>query len=225
MAAHQPHRLARRGANGRRAEPLDQSPDRALRRLSGLDHPRRQAERPSGGVDQNGAGARLVVNEIALAQLVLDEAVGGAGVGHAQQRLGKNHQRQALLGRERELAQHVLDTAEPVVPRPDSLDQPCRGAVDPHGLRLGPRLGCEQSGRDAAIIGRVGSRKWRDRCGSVGHRGPATGCIHPCGGALNANNTRCAGASRLSAACFDPVYFFMPASRTFGSGRFSRARR
>src|SRR5216683_879928 len=51
----------------------------------------------------------------ALAESVLDELIGGAGVRHPQQRLRQHHQRQALLGRERELAQHVLDAAKPIV--------------------------------------------------------------------------------------------------------------
>ena len=68
------------------------------------------------------------MDEIALAELVLDELVGGARVRHAQQRLGQHHQCEALLGRERELPQHVLDPAKPVVALADRLDQ--------RGLRL-----------------------------------------------------------------------------------------
>ena len=71
-----------------------------------------------------------MVDEVAFAELVLDELVGGAGVGHPEQRLRQHHQREALLGRERELAQHVLDAAERVVIGSDRLDQPRRDAVD-----------------------------------------------------------------------------------------------
>src|SRR6185369_3682271 len=38
---------------------------------------------------------------VAGGELVLDQAVGGHGVRHAQQRLGQHHQRQPLLGRKR----------------------------------------------------------------------------------------------------------------------------
>ena len=92
------------------------------------------------------------MDEVALAELVLDELVGGAGIGHAQQRLRQHHQRQTLLGRERELAQHVLDPAERIVIGADRLDQACRDAVDLM-LLLGiePCRG-KQTFRDDAII-------------------------------------------------------------------------
>ena len=47
-------------------------------RFAGLDDARRHAERPGRGVDEEGAGFGLVMDEIALAELVLDELVGGA---------------------------------------------------------------------------------------------------------------------------------------------------
>ena len=88
------------------------------------------------------------MHEVALAELVLDELVGGAGVRHAQQGFGQHHQRQALLGGEREFAQHVLDAAERVVIGPDGLDQPRRGAVDPRLLLRAQCGGVEQPCRD-----------------------------------------------------------------------------
>ena len=135
MAAHQPHRLPCGGAHRRNAEPFCQPPDGAVRGFTRLNHPRRHPQRPRRRIDQERAGFGLVVDEVALAELVLDELVGGAGVGHAQQGFREHHQRQALLGRERELAQHVLDAAEPVVIGANGLDQARRGAVDPLFLR------------------------------------------------------------------------------------------
>ena len=70
------------------------------------------------------------MHEVALAELVLDELVGGAGIRHPQQGFRQHHQREALLGGKRKLAQHVLDAAEPVVGGADGLDQARRGAVD-----------------------------------------------------------------------------------------------
>ena len=103
------------------------------------------------------------MHEVALAELVLDELVGGAGIRHPQQRLRQHHQRQALLGGKRELAQHVLDAAEAVAGRADSLDQARRGAVDARFLR-GVRSGCfQQSRRDEIVVRRVGRRERRQR--------------------------------------------------------------
>jgi len=83
MASHQPHGLPRRGADGGCAEPFCQPSDCTLRRLARLNHPRRDAERPGRRVDQEGARLGLVADEIALAELVLDKLVGGAGIGDA----------------------------------------------------------------------------------------------------------------------------------------------
>ena len=61
---------------------------------------------------------------VAGRKLVLDQPVGGRGIGHAQQRLGQHHQGEALLGGERIFAQEVLDPAEPAALGPDRLDEP-----------------------------------------------------------------------------------------------------
>ena len=145
MAAHQAHRLPGCGTHGGNAEAFCQAPDGALRRFAGLNDARRHSERPCRCVDQEGAGFCLVMHKVALAELVLDELIGGPRVGHAQQRFGQHHQRQAFLGGKREFAQHVLDAAEPVVSAADGPDQPGRGPVDPRLLfRRKPRL-CEQA--------------------------------------------------------------------------------
>ena len=164
MTAHQPHRLARGGAHRRQAESFGQPADGACRGLAGLDHARRHAERPCRRIDQERAGAGLVMDKIALAEPVLDEAVGGPGVRNPQQRLRQHHQREALLGREREFAQHVLDAAKRIVIGADRLDQPARGVADPLLLaRVEPgRL--EQPRRDDAVVRRIGRgerRRWR----------------------------------------------------------------
>ena len=92
-------RLPRRRPHRRRAQPFCQPSDGPLRRLAGLDHAGRHAERPGRGIDQERARPRLVMDEIALAELVLDELVGGAGVRNPQQRFRQHHQCQPLLGR------------------------------------------------------------------------------------------------------------------------------
>ncbi len=165
MVAHQPHRLPRRRPHGRRAQPLGEPPDGALRRLAGLDHAGGHPERPCRSVDEEGAGSRLVMDEVALGELVLDELVGGAGVRHPQQRFRQHHQRQPFPGRQRELAQHVLDAAERIVIGPDRPDQPRRRPIDARLLRCIQPDGAEQAGRHCAIVGRVGGaerrRGWR----------------------------------------------------------------
>jgi hypothetical protein len=163
MIAHQPHCLPRRRPHGRRAQPLGEPPDGALRRLAGLDHPGRHAERPRRGVDEEGAGSRLVVDEVTLAELVLDELVGGAGVRHPQQRFRQHHQRQPFLGRQRELAQHVLDAAQRIVIGPDRLDQAGRRPIDARLPRRIQPHSPEQAGRHGAIVGRVGRAEGRRR--------------------------------------------------------------
>ena len=99
MIAHDAHGLARRGAYGGQAEALGQVADNAGRGLARLDDAGGDAERPGRGRDQEGVGLGFVMGEVALAELVLDQPVGGGGVGHAQQRLGQHHQRKAFLGR------------------------------------------------------------------------------------------------------------------------------
>ena len=101
------------------------------------------------------------MDEVALAELVLDELVGGAGIRHAQQGFRQHHQRQALLGGKRELAKHVLDAAEPVVAGANGVDQARRGAVDPRVLLRAQAGGFEQPGRHATIVRRVGRRERR----------------------------------------------------------------
>ena len=78
-------------------------------------------ERPGRGRHQKRARMRLVMRPVAGRELVLDQAVGGGGVGHAQQRLGQHHQREALLGRERIGVQEILDAAEAARARRGSL--------------------------------------------------------------------------------------------------------
>jgi hypothetical protein len=162
MAAHQPHRLTRRRAHRGRAKTPRQSPDGTLRRLAGPNHARRGAERPRRGVDEEGAGARFVVDEIALAELVLDEAVGGVRIGHAQQRFRQHHQRQTFLRRQRELAQQIVDTAEAVVVGANGVNQTCRHLPDTAIPIRRDLVQRQQSVCDGCIVGCIGRDEVRD---------------------------------------------------------------
>ena len=130
MRADEPHRLAGRRAHRRQAEAAHDRVEDRLRRLARMDDPGGDAERPGRGRNQHGRGSHLAVEPAAGGELVLDQAVGGRGVGHAQQRLGQHHQRQALLGGERIGVQQILDAAEARRPGADRLDQPARARVD-----------------------------------------------------------------------------------------------
>ena len=135
MRAEQPHRLARRRAHRRQAEPACTS---ASTMPSGVSPgwmtravmPSVQAE-----ADTSSAAERaVVVRPVAGLELVLDQAVGGLGVGHPQQRLGQHHQRQALLGGKRVGVQEILHPAEPA--------DAARGSPSPvewRGHRYAPR--------------------------------------------------------------------------------------
>ena len=95
--------------------------------------PSAQAE----ALTEEGVRLRLVMGEVALAELVLDQPVGGGGVRHAQQRLGQHHQGEPLLGGERVLPQHLLDAAEPAAVGADRLDRGRARAASIRALALG----------------------------------------------------------------------------------------
>ena len=130
MRADEPHRLARRRAQRRQAEPLDDGVEDRLRRFAGMDDAGGDAERPSRSRDEQSRRFDVAVEPAAGGELVLDQPVGGRGIGHAQQRLGQHHQRQALLGRERVSVQKVFDPAEAAGLGADRFDQRSRARVD-----------------------------------------------------------------------------------------------
>jgi hypothetical protein len=167
MTPEDAHGLARRRAHRRQAEPLGELAENPFRRLAWLDDARRHSESPGGSVDQEGVRFRLVVGEVALPQLVLDQAVGGGGVGHAQERLGEHHQGEPLAGGESVFAQHLLNAAEPAAIGADRPDQRPGALVDP-ALPLGrePRVR-EQALGDEFVVLRVGRLEAGE--GSVRH--------------------------------------------------------
>ena len=164
MAAEHPHRLPRGSADGGNADALGERAQDALRRLARLDHARRDAERPGRRGDEECVRAGLVVDEVALADLVLDQPVRGGGVGHAQQRFGEHHERQALAARQRILAQQLLDPAETARPRADRLDRPRRARVDPRLAFGGQARARQQTPCNRRVIGSVGCTE----CGNAG---------------------------------------------------------
>jgi len=156
MRADEPHRLSRRRAQRRQAEPLDDRIEDRLRRLARMDHPGGDAERPGRGRNEQRRRFDVAVKPAAGGELVLDQPVGGGGVGHAQQRLGEHHQGQAFLGGKRVGVEKVLDAAEAAEaagPGADRLDQRPRAYVDaPLGGGIAAGIGEER--RRQRLVGR-----------------------------------------------------------------------
>ena len=130
MRADEPHGLPRRRAHGRQAEAADDGVEDGFRRFARMNDARRDAERPGRGRNQNRVGFYVAVEPAAGGELVLDQAVGGGGVRHAQQRLGQHHEREAFLGGERIGVEKILDAAETVRLGADRLDELARARID-----------------------------------------------------------------------------------------------
>ncbi len=135
LAAHQPHRPMRCRAHGGAPEPPHHAGERRLRTVLPTDEARAEPERPGRGMGEPRLGADLVMGEIALAQLVGDQPVGGRRIRHPQQSLGEAHQSEPLAGGERIFAQQRLDCAVRGT-RAHRLDQPAGHGID-GGLALG----------------------------------------------------------------------------------------
>ena len=81
------------------------------RSLRLVEHLAGQHQREGRGVDEGRVGFAELLGPVEPGQLVVDQRVGGLGVGHAQQRFGEAHQRDALLAAE------VIGLEESVEPR------------------------------------------------------------------------------------------------------------
>ena len=104
------------------------------------------AERPCRGRDEESGGLDVALEPAAGRELVLDQPVGGGGVGHAQQRLGQYHEGEALFGRQRIGVQKIFDTAEPGRFGADRLDQTPGAGIDVlFGGAVARRLGEKRS--------------------------------------------------------------------------------
>ena len=130
MPADQPHGLPGGGAQGGQAETFDDGVEDGLGRLARMDDARRDPKRPGGSRDQERRGFDVAVEPAAGGELIFDQPVGGCGIGHAQQRLGEDHQSEALLGRERIGVQEILDAAEAAGSGANRLDEAARAGID-----------------------------------------------------------------------------------------------
>ena len=99
-----PHFLHRAGdgtPDHRLAQPFQrglQMADHA--RFAVIQHLAGQHQGPGRGIDQTGGRAAKVATPVRRGNLVLNQRIHGFGVGHPQQRFGKAHQRNALIGRQ-----------------------------------------------------------------------------------------------------------------------------
>ena len=179
LLAHFAHRRRNRGTDHRLAEPAHHGAQRAFdAALALVEHLAGEHQRPGRSVDEYRAGTARMRRPVMRRDLVADEVVHRAGVGHTQQRLGETHQRHALLGRE-------------PVGRQENLHQPRigRGAHGAHQIGrlrrdLGALIGGERCLADKALHRFVfrrqvaGAHRGADRVQFAGHGGgPAVqGC-------------------------------------------------
>ena len=168
MAAHDTHGLAHGAAYGGQAEAADDLAEDAFGGIGGADEAGGDTECPGGGAHEE--GFRLVVaaiGEAALAEFILDEAVGGGVVGDAQQAFGEDHEGQAFRRGQGIFAQQGFDAADAAGGLADGGDEAAGCAVDA-GFAGGGESGDGEEffGQDG-IVGRVG---WPERRGhGFGH--------------------------------------------------------
>lgn len=91
-------------------------------RLIETDNAAREHECEGGSVNEQRLGFSQMLVPISVAQLVADQAVGGFGIGHAQQGFRKAHQHHAFLRGERIFLQQRIDAAIGG-PRADAVHQ------------------------------------------------------------------------------------------------------
>ena len=102
LRAQDLHRLHHGGADHRLADALHEILDGAGNPCPALaQHRAGEGERQGGDIDQRRVGAVEMLGPARWRDLVFDQVVDGAVVGHPQQRLGEAHQRDALIGRQR----------------------------------------------------------------------------------------------------------------------------
>ena len=170
MPADQPHGLPGGGAQGGQAETFDDGVEDGLGRLARMDDARRDPKRPGGSRDQERRGFDVAVEPAAGGELIFDQPVGGSGIGHAQQRLGEDHQSEALLGRERIGVQEILDAAEAAGSGANRLDEAARAGIDA-ALGCSVEPGADQKPGRQILVGRRERRVEREKPkSSITHR-------------------------------------------------------
>lgn len=110
LAAEDLHRLQHRRTDHGLADALHEALDGPGNAGSSIaQHFAGEGQRQGGDVDQRRIGQVEMLGPVARSDLVLDQVVHGFGIGHAQQRLGEAHQRDALVGRERVFGEEAFE--------------------------------------------------------------------------------------------------------------------
>ena len=101
LPAEDAHGLDHRPANKRlaafRHQALDGRPRVPKVLVIDVDNPAGQHQRPGGEVDEQGIAFTEVAVPIGVGQLVVDQAVGGLGIGYAEQSLGQAHEDHSFM--------------------------------------------------------------------------------------------------------------------------------
>ena len=168
--AHHPHRGADAGADERLAGARDE-PAQRRRVLAVAGQRPADDEAPGRGVDQGRVRLALVAAPVALAELVGDQAVGGLGIGDAQERLGEREQGHALLRVQPIFLQELVHPAARL--RVPQVGQHRQGPLFDPRARIGVERGIAQQRRQHVRFG--GTEKVTNagarRCRSVSHVG------------------------------------------------------
>ena len=137
--------------------------------------PAGQNQGPGRGVAQRRRGMAQVPAPVGGRDLVLDQGVDGAGVGHPEERLGQAHQGDALAGREAVFGQEALHQAGIGGPAHGAHQIGGAGADRPAGGGVEPGFG-RQTAHHAGLVGQgVGAHPGADLVeagGGAGHLGP-----------------------------------------------------
>ena len=154
LAAHFLHRPRHSRADHRLAQPFHRRAQVAGNpRFPVVQHLAGQHQGPGRGIDQRRGRPAQVAAPVGRGNLVFDQRIHGFGIGHAQQRFGEAHQRDAFIGGQAVFGQEDLhqagagrasDTAHQIRPRRGDA-----GAVFGAKRRLGDKpgdqrcLGCQ----------------------------------------------------------------------------------
>ena len=148
LPAHDAHCLNGRLANHRFAQAADRPAQgfahAALVLFRLFQNLAREHKRKGRRIHEGGTGITKMLGPVDVANLVLDQRVGSPGVGHAQQRFGQTHQRDAFFRGKSVLMQERVDPAGLLAPRTfDKLSRQRAGLVvlRRHGRRLLQPLG------------------------------------------------------------------------------------
>jgi hypothetical protein len=160
MAAQHTHRRGDGLADHRLAGAADQLLEDAIQipaaSLIHADDAPGQHQRPCGRVHEQRIGFPAVAVPIAWSDLVADQPVGGLGVRHTQQCLGKAHQRHPFLGGKSVFLGEGVDAAAPAAFGADASHEFARQRLRRGSFRRREFRLADPFGGDGVLVGEVG---------------------------------------------------------------------